>query len=166
MRNKAENGHKTLYPTPGEESMVTRSIGWDIFRISGLLALMQEQVLIISFFVLNFRAVDFLSSPWLQILVYFNIHVITPASAACVYDVFFLQRKSYVDCQELRWHNSHESTLLYPAEQSCDSWHLEASSLSTHVNIRRLYKPVSYLESREYSSTLHGTKTRWHFIYY
>jgi hypothetical protein len=50
---------------------------------------MQKQVLITSFFIPTFGAVDFLSCSWLQIVVYFNIHT----GAACVYDVFLSTEK-------------------------------------------------------------------------
>jgi hypothetical protein len=131
--------------------MVTRVIDWDIFRISGLLALMQEQALIISFFIPTFRAVDFLSCSWLQILVYFNIHVIWTTAAACVYDVYFSTEK--ITCALSR--NALAQFPRIDAIITCRTvlWCLIFGStqfiyLSTDVNIWRLYKHVSYMQSR------------------
>jgi hypothetical protein len=73
---------------------------------------MQEEVLIIVFFVPTFRAVDFLSCSWLQILVIltFTLLGLPPLHMFMMY--FFPQRKSHVQSQEVRWHDSHESILL------------------------------------------------------
>lgn len=163
IQNKEENGHQLSFLHQEK-----KFIRWDIFRISGLLALMQEQLLIISFFIPTFRAVDFLSCSWLQILVYFNIHVIWPTGAACVYDVFLSTEK--VTCALSRNALAQlpriDSIITRRTVLRClTSRSTQFVYLSPDVNIWRLHKRVSYLQSREYINTLHGMKKRWIFMY-